>query len=134
MSRVSRVNRLLSARRRGDHFGEPPEGEERGVYRSRSPGSTTFVQIVEAFSAPLIRPTKTRNARPGILRSTASQIRWRNPKRHARNRRNRAESSSPGAALAPNWKSSPEPERLSSMERFASARKQKPSSGPSLER
>jgi hypothetical protein len=43
---------------------EPPGGEERGVYRSRSPGSTAFVQIVEAFSASVIRQTRNPNKRP----------------------------------------------------------------------
>ncbi len=125
VSRPSRVNRLCSARRGGDHFGEPPEGEERGVYRSRLRRSTAFVQIVEAFAAARSAKPEIANTRPEISWSTPCRTQRTRLRRHPRRRRNRAESSSLDAAFAPNWKSSPEPERLSSMERFASVRKQK---------
>lgn len=39
-----------------NHFGVPPEGEERGVYRSRSPWSTAFLQFVQTLAHRTLQP------------------------------------------------------------------------------
>jgi hypothetical protein len=43
-----------------NHIGVPPEGEERGVYRSRSPWSTAFLQMNETLTHPGLQPLPIR--------------------------------------------------------------------------